>query len=180
LSTRDRSLTVITVFVVPLRSVSFVPFAARTAILRPGPTDALSFAGGGGAVTLPTVNEPCMTPACGSHWNLYVPSWSVTLHVTSTASPTGVAMFTPGPNRWKSWISESSCTWIVYVPASRCVTGVPPASLSEMLKPSPTPTVATSTGLSACAAADGSRTAAASEAARTASRAGMRETPCKR
>src|SRR5262249_191906 len=119
----ERSFTVTTAGIGPVMDVIFVPSALRSEILRPGPTLPCSCTG---VATVPTVNEPCITFTCASHWNVYVPSVNVTLHVTSTISSMLVAWSTPpGPERWKLWIVDRSCTWIVYVPGSRWWTGFP-------------------------------------------------------
>jgi len=71
------------------------------------------------------------------------------VEVVSCFCPISVAMFTPGPRRWKLCASERSLTAMAYVPVSRCVPRLPAASRSEMTKASFVPTTAKSFGLSA-------------------------------
>src|SRR3954454_12344009 len=74
----------------------------------------------------------------------------------------GVDSWTPGPFRWKLCASERSLTEMSYVPGASCVIAFPFASRSEITNASFVPTTATSFGLSACATADGSTSAASS------------------
>ena len=93
-----RSFTEITNF--PAES----PPAGRSDTAPPGPIDAASFVGGGGAggaVTVPTVNVRRICAACASQVTKYVPSVSVTVNVLSSTSGTLVSWSTPGPLRWK-------------------------------------------------------------------------------
>src|SRR5204862_3385021 len=90
------------------------------------------------------------------------PSPIVTVQVVSCSSPMGVDISTPGPFRWKLCSSERSLTAMSYVPGASWVTAFPLASRSEMTNASFVPTTATSFGLSACATADGSTSAASS------------------
>ena len=84
------------------------------------------------------LEAPVHRLACGSHWNVYVPSWSVTVHVVVPVPLTSVASSTPGPVRWKLWMSAWSFTSIVYVPGVSVVTSLPLASFRLMSKPGPT------------------------------------------
>ena len=91
------------------------------AVMAP-PVDGGGVAGGGG---VPAMNEPRIDDGWTSQTNAYVPSVSVTRHVTVPVNSTPVASFTPGPWRWKLWKSERSVTSISYVPGSSCVTRSP-------------------------------------------------------
>src|SRR5205807_10612035 len=85
------------------------------AIFSPGPTRPLSACaagggGGGGGVGVPTVNEPFMIVGCASQTNVYVPTLSVTSQSDVPVPSTVVAWLTPGPARWKLWMSDWSLT----------------------------------------------------------------------
>ena len=88
--------------------------------------------GGGGAA--PVVQLPYMLEECGSQTYEYVlPAWKTTSsQVVSPVPPTVVALFTPGPLRWKLWVDDRSCTRTSYVPGASDVTGFPEESSSSI------------------------------------------------
>jgi hypothetical protein len=56
------------------------------------------------------VKLPLIELECGSHWYRYEPRLSVTLNVRFPVNETAVALFTPGPRRWKLWKLDLSET----------------------------------------------------------------------
>src|SRR4051794_6513342 len=81
---------------------------------------------------------PC---ACGSHWKVYLPFLSVTVHVGELLPDTLVFLSTPDPLRWKLWIVAGSLTLTVHVPCGSDVTFFPPL-VSEILNELSPPTEA--------------------------------------
>src|SRR5712691_5458857 len=72
-----------------------------------------------------------------SHWYVYVPGLSLTVHVWLPVNGTVVFLLTPGPKRWKLWIEDLSSTRIVYVPALSVFTTLPAEDLTATVKPGP-------------------------------------------
>ena len=57
-----------------------------------------------------TEKSPFMELACGSHWKWYFPACSVIVSFLVPLNETSVDTSTPGPVRWKSWMSAWSST----------------------------------------------------------------------
>src|SRR4051812_31689672 len=76
--------------------------------------------------------------ACGSHWYVYVPGSSFTVTLLSPLNDTSVtSSSTPGPIRWKLWMSDLSSTFSVYVPAFTD-SASSPLCFTSMSNPGPT------------------------------------------
>src|SRR5262245_61299918 len=78
-----------------------------------------------------------MKVACGSHTNVYLPFFRVTVHVELPVFGVLVLLFTPGPLRWKLWRFDLSLILNVYVPAFSFLTAALPC-FSVIVKPGPT------------------------------------------
>src|ERR671934_2000662 len=89
-----------------------------------------------------------MSDACGSHTYLYVPFFSVTVHVNVPFAPTPVFLLMPGPVRWKLWMFDRSLITILYLPALTLLTFVVPF-LSVIVKPGPSVPVSVGTAADA-------------------------------
>ena len=53
-----------------------------------------------------TSKSPFIWLEWGSHWKWYEPASSVTSQVVIPVVPTSVASSTPGPLKWKLWMSD--------------------------------------------------------------------------
>src|SRR6476659_2192369 len=98
----------------------------RLAFDRPVPITRGTLHLGTGGAFVETVKLPLIV-GCTSHLNVYLPGGRVRRQTGCSISPTEVFSSTPGPVRWKLCVAERSCTWIVYVPGGRFVTGLPSA-----------------------------------------------------
>src|SRR5215211_6625918 len=59
---------------------------------------------------VPTISFPAIVVEWGSQTKLYVPSLTVTVKDRSPTKSMSVETLTPGPERWKLWMSERSWT----------------------------------------------------------------------